>query len=594
MILFRSIFLCVLRLLAFVAFSAECQDVYIPPPEEISNVPVYYGRRIRPFDAFARSWMYSVYNGLEVLSEHRRFFPFPIESPSDFIWSLPSFDAAHVPLFWIGEKELKKVLHLEETKDRFCFEELKHVFENVLSINLKVIEQMILASFFKISKGSSFYPGQKLQLKINNAEFECLCLENKIVITSASNLIPWHYLSSLCQSHPYTIEIRGTKPTASWVKSLQTLLNYFLQFKDLQLSKSILGSLFSSPFSEEEELYTPYQAIFQNENPETALNQFFNLYQTALKKESLSFPTLFQLKTEKFFVQYPVIRTIAAFYALSLLLFFLFSKKILRRLAWATLGAGFVLHSGSLIFKAVMLAHPAFSTLFDCALFLAWLSIVIGFLFFVIFKIRTPIIACLISAEGFFIFLFALNVRDPFDADRMFALNLPWLLAILGYGVLFLGGIFGHFILSSVFQTKKGSSHLLSRCVVLSLYLGIFFLVIGLLLKSLLIRSDWGNFWNLKALWSAISISFYLVLIHLNHFKWVDPFITALGSCLGIILLSFAAYGVNFFGESQFFERERREALIYFIAVSLDLLFIGFVLIKRRNQVNALKTSTLR
>ncbi len=191
---------------------------------ELGSIPVYYEGRIRPLESCASSWMHSVYNRNHLLPEHRQFFLSPISNPLEFLWSLHSPNAEKFPLFWIGEKELKETLQLTAAADRFCYEELRHVFENVLEFNLKVIEQMILASFFKVSQGVSFYPGQKLHLRVNNAEIECLFFENEIVVTSAPAAIPWNFLCSLCRSCPYAIELKD--PLAfTWLCFISVISN---------------------------------------------------------------------------------------------------------------------------------------------------------------------------------------------------------------------------------------------------------------------------------------------------------------------------------------------------------------------------------
>src|SRR6267154_3655192 len=131
-------FICIV-LFVFTAILTEGREQILGESKtfaELENVPVFYEGRIRPFDAFARLWMQAVYHRHDLLPEHRQFFPSSINSPVDFLWSLNSFDATKLPMFWLDEKELKKTLLLNESKDRFCFEELRHVFENVLSINL--------------------------------------------------------------------------------------------------------------------------------------------------------------------------------------------------------------------------------------------------------------------------------------------------------------------------------------------------------------------------------------------------------------------------------------------------------------------------
>lgn len=509
---------------------------------DFGSLPVYYEGRIRPLDACAQSWMQTVYNRNRPLPEHRAFFPVPVTTPLEFLWALRSPDAGKFPLFWIGEREIKELLHLKSSEERFCYEELRHVFENVLQFNLKVIEQMILASFFKFSQGLSLYPGQKLQLRVVNAEIECLFYEHKIVVTSAPALIPWNMLRI---SSPYPIEL---KDPPRWIQTLQTLLYHFLQFKDLQFSKSLLNSVFLSPFSQGQEIESSYASVFEGSSD---LNHFFKAYRVFQKKNPSDYPSFFQLKAENFFIKYPLLRISAGLYLLSLLGFMLFSKRWFRKvigslkLPWVALIFGFILHSGALFFKTVIFATPPILTLLDSCLFLSWLSMVVGFLFFWIFATRIPIIAALVFIQAIFVFLGALNVRDPFEikptSASSFWLTLPSMMIIMSYCILFLGGILGHFSLATRRLIKK-----MGRCIVLCLYLGVFLLVIGTLLGTLWMESTWKFSWKNEETWTLVCICFYLALFHFTHFKWVHPSVIELGAVFGMNLLGFTTFGFKF------------------------------------------------
>jgi hypothetical protein len=594
---------------------------------DFGSLPVYYEGRVRPLDACAQSWMQEIYNRNRLLPEHRTFFSVPVATPLEFLWALRSSEAGTFPLFWIGEKKVKEVLHLKNSEERFCYEELRHVFENVLQFNLKVIEQMILSSFVKFSQGISLYPGQKLQLRVVGAEIECLFFEHKIVVTSAPALIPWNILRL---SFPYPIEL---KDPPRWIQSLQTLLHHFFQFKDLQFSKSFL-----SPFSQGQEIESSYAAVLDGS---IDVNQFFNAYRAFQKKFPCDYPSYFQLKAENFFIKYPLLRISAALYLLSLLGFILFAKRWFRKaigsltrlcnflnplassicsrtfgpgaklvdlftrkgfltpsfenkrlrkqisrgprvkkvtksslkLPWVALIFGFILHSGALFFKTVIFATPPILTLFDSCLFLSWLSVVVGFLFFWIFATRIPIIAALVFIQAIFVFLGALHVRDPFELKPMcatsFWLTLPSMMIIMSYCILFLGGILGHFS----FVIRRGIDN-----IVLCLYLGVFLLVIGTLLGTLWTQSTWKFSWKAEEIWTFVCICFYLALFHFTHFKWVHPSVIALGSILGMNLLGFTTFGFKFLQ----MQNTELGGMIYSIYLCFEVCFLAAFFRKQR------------
>ena len=579
-------------------------------PPDLEYIPVFYEGRVRPLESCARLWLKDVYKRETLLAEHRQFLHLSSSSPLEFLWRIP-YDPSvqNVPLFWIEEDELKTFLGLRRDSHRFCYVELRHAFEDVLAINLKVIEQLILSTFFKTSQGISLAPGQKLILKIINADIECLFLEKKLVVTSAPPIAPWHFLSALCRASPYTIDLQAPQAIAAWEKTLNSLLFHFLLFKDVLLSKTLLNTFFLSPFSAElialpnpaiNEISSLYNSIFSPQRIDSSIFQFFELYQN----NSFSlYPSVARLKAENVLSKFPILRSTAVFYGISLLGFLLYSLrgtqqksygKIIAFLAWISLGGGFLLHGSSLLFKAIVVAHPPLSTMFDSVLFVAWLAILIGFLFFAIFRNKLPIFASLICCETLFVFLSALNIRDPFAPvdpvlNSSFWLTVHVAMVTSSYGILLLGGVLGHLSLASLFWRGKTESTLLSRCIVQCLYLGSFFLVIGTLLGGVWADSSWGRFWDwdTKESWAFISICFYLALLHLNHFKWIDTFKTALGACLGTLLLSFTWYGVNFLLGSGLhsYGKGKGGEYVYLAYIGLELLFLAAVLIRKRSSL---------
>ncbi len=616
------VFLTLIIMLA--AAFAEGSEEQSDSPPELGSLPVFYKGRIRPLDSCARLWMNEVYHRETLLPEHKKLLQFSQDAPVDFLRFLQSSSSsaiAALPFFWIEEEEIKSLLELKHDSERFSFEELRYAVEDVLAINLKVIEQMILSSFFKISRGTTLFKGQKLHLKVINADIECLFFDHQLVVTSAPTLIPWHFLSSLCCKRPYTIDLSQFQ-SAPCGTSLQALFFHFLQFKELRNSHSLLNTLFRSPFSQEfvdhsspgiSEISSLYDSLFlpSGIHLSAILPQFFFRYHAALREGLLSYPTFFQLKVEESFFKYPVLRASSAFYGLSLLCFFAYSMRRFRRkfgrsksllvrgIAWGSLAAGFLLHGGALLYKAVLFFNPSLSTLFDSVLLIAWLSVLIGFVFFAVFRSKFPIFAALICTQTLFLFLLGLNVRDPFaPVDPMlspgFWLTVRGAMVTASYGMFILGGILGHLFLIGFYRPRQKTSTLLSRCIVHCIYLGTFFLVIGTLVGVLCCDFGWGYYkdWDPGESCTFISICFYLTLIHLNHFKWVSPFAAAVGACCGIVVLCLTWYSMNFLLRVGPHAHEKGSELIYLVLLGFEIAFITAIMIQRKRFLASLQKNS--
>lgn len=366
---------------------------------QLKLLPVQYNGKIGPLEAGAQWWLSEVYHHKMLLSEHRKLLPTVTSTALEFLWALPYFPSVAVsfPLFWIEEASLKSLLGLEGTSQRFSFQDLAQGFEKMVNINLQVIEQMIASAFFKMSKSSLIMPGQKLTLKIINDDIECLVSDQQLLVTSAPARVPWHFLSTICLTQPYPIAIleqAGAFPE----QSLHHLLTHFLQFRRFLQSQSLLGTLFFAALSTADPLGDIYKKLFSASPFElpSILSQFFEQY----GKSEQNLPTVFQLRAENILYKYPFLKAAVGCYTVSLLLFCFHGKA--RIFAWISLFCGFLLQASVHFLKTATFSY-AF-TMLDCALLVAWLSLLIGLVFFAAFRRKAPLLAALMASEGVLLF----------------------------------------------------------------------------------------------------------------------------------------------------------------------------------------------
>src|SRR5262249_5883057 len=90
----------------------------------------------------------------------------------------------------------------------------------------------------------------------------------------------------------------------------------------------------------------------------------------------------------------------------------------------------------------------------------------------------------------------------------------------------------------------------------------------------------WRYSWKADEIWISLAICFYLIVFHLNHFKWGHSFFIALGAVLGMIFLSLIAYGIELLKNGHFFQSGDRAGWIYLLYLVLEICFVSSVLIK--------------
>jgi cytochrome c-type biogenesis protein CcsB len=132
-----------------------------------------------------------------------------------------------------------------------------------------------------------------------------------------------------------------------------------------------------------------------------------------------------------------------------------------------------------------------------------------------------------------------------------------------GLGLIALGGfLFGHYeargqgsgIGDKAPRLRRGGmappriSAILAPMIYLLLKLTVLLLAIGTILGAMWADVSWGRFWGWdpKEVWALISLLVYMILLHARHVGWASPFNLAAGSVLGLLVILWTYYGVNY------------------------------------------------
>jgi hypothetical protein len=180
--------------------------------------------------------------------------------------------------------------------------------------------------------------------------------------------------------------------------------------------------------------------------------------------------------------------------------------KILPILGYGFLGGAFVLHG-------CFLAVKPSASFYDTAILAAWMTILFGLLFALVFKKDNLLFSAQLFSAALCLIVCVCHIQDMGLEKYIFSG-----IQTLGFALLLCAGAVGHLML-----ILKKRIELLHHF----LYWGSFFLGVSALLEAL------GTH-NSSQTWALI---FYLGLIHLSFFKFCDEFKLAFGACAGWIVL---------------------------------------------------------
>jgi len=313
--------------------------------------------------------------------------------------------------------------------------------------------------------------------------------------------------------------------------------------------------------------------------------------------KTLNYPSFSQLFAERVYFDYPLIGLCIAGYSFSLIACFLgLTSQDKRSLYFALtfLIATFLLHTFILGLRSYILSRPPVSNMFETALYVPWVAVATSLLLFFFKKNPLPLIASALSSVCLLAILKFSSLSDKFEnlqavLDSQYWLIIHVLMVVGSYGIFILAGVLAHvFLINSCFIEKKSQKQsLLATTILQAIYLGTALLVGGTLLGGAWAAESWGRFWDWdpKESWAFISICIYALLIHAFRFGKIANFGLAIGAIIGLMMISFTWYGVNYilgtglhsygFGYGG--------QWIYYSYLSLEMLFVSIVaMIQRR------------
>ncbi len=565
--------------------------------EEYKIVPVAYKGRFIPLDVYAGNFLQEFYGKEKIKKSHLSRFemsttdPLPFFLKFYFLGSKPFHDA---PLFRISHAEIKRLFSLNLKEDHFSYNELKPALEKIGKMNFIEMQDKNHenAANILIAQLNDFHAWTGVivkDLKLSLHETPLMShLENLGVKFLA---LPTKKLGNWVSLHALKIQIKDKSGVLKGIsnftpykdESFNTLRNAYFDLEQAYIAKD-MNHINKSLEALGKALNEPYASISQN----SALQAFQKNYR---------YPTYLQLRMEYYYTHYPLIEGAIFLYGIALIGFLLaktLKNSKIKLLSILIFSAGFILHTFILALRCYILERPPVSNMFETVIYVPWIAIIAGIVFYYMTKNALLLIASSFSALTLLILLEVTNLSRQLEQpqavlDSQYWLTVHVLLIVGSYGIFCLSGILGHIYLGSFLFTKKENKEMnaVADSVLKTMYVGCFMLIPGTILGGVWAAESWGRFWDWdpKESWAFISCCIYMIFIHAHRFNKVKNFGLCVGSVIGLLAISFTWYGVNYIlgtGLHSYGFGSGGEIYYYFFLIA-ELIFLTIVFIKHKN-----------
>ncbi|MBF0386380.1 MAG: cytochrome c biogenesis protein CcsA [Candidatus Omnitrophica bacterium] len=233
----------------------------------------------------------------------------------------------------------------------------------------------------------------------------------------------------------------------------------------------------------------------------------------------------------------------------------LLTRPLFRSLGKYLILAGFVLHTGGLLLRWLILLRPPVANMYETMIFMDWgLMLTVGI--FVVIQKRAVFLSsgALVSA---LVMLYArlLPVDQSLDVLAPVLRSSYWLtvhvITIISSYSLFafaMAVAHRHLFLSVRAKMSPQEDQLSADTIYRLLQAGLIALGAGTILGGVWANEAWGRFWGWdpKETWAFITFLGYMAILHLRYSKKLSNFALAVGGILGFLLVIMTWYGVNF------------------------------------------------
>ena len=295
---------------------------------------------------------------------------------------------------------------------------------------------------------------------------------------------------------------------------------------------------------------------------------------TAIKNYQLKFgsdvyPSNMKIESEVFYNEFKVFNRLSYYYAIvGLIMILLLIQQILKERKWrnyiikfafALIGIGFLAHTIGLMGRWFISGHAPWSNAYESVIYIAWATILAGFIFS---RKSLMTVAATAILSSLLLMVAALNWLDPEITNLVPVLDSYWLIihvAIItaSYGFLALGALLGFLnLILMVIQSSTNKSRIAASLKELtfinemSITTGLFMLSVGTFLGGIWANESWGRYWGWdpKETWALASMLIYIFVLHMRFIPKIKGiFAFNLASIVAYSSIIMTYFGVNFY-----------------------------------------------
>ncbi|MEC8273431.1 MAG: cytochrome c biogenesis protein CcsA [Bacteroidota bacterium] len=295
---------------------------------------------------------------------------------------------------------------------------------------------------------------------------------------------------------------------------------------------------------------------------------------TAIKNYQLKFgsdvyPSDMKIESEVFYNEFKVFNRLSYYYAIvGLIMILLLIQQILKERKWRNyiikfafvlVGIGFLAHTVGLIGRWFISGHAPWSNAYESVIYIAWATILAGFIFS---RKSLMTVAATAILSSLLLMVAALNWLDPEITNLVPVLDSYWLIihvAIItaSYGFLALGALLGFLnLILMVIQSSTNKSRIAASLKELtfinemSITTGLFMLSVGTFLGGVWANESWGRYWGWdpKETWALASMLIYIFVLHMRFIPKIKGiFAFNLASIVAYSSIIMTYFGVNFY-----------------------------------------------
>ncbi|MGB1931544.1 MAG: cytochrome c biogenesis protein CcsA [Flavobacteriales bacterium] len=315
--------------------------------------------------------------------------------------------------------------------------------------------------------------------------------------------------------------------------------------------------------------YKSLQQALNDGDYEVPNNTLTAIKNYQLKFGSAVYPSDMKIESEVFYNEFKVFNRLSYYYAIvGLIMILLLIQQILKERKWRNyiikfafilVGIGFLAHTVGLMGRWFISGHAPWSNAYESVIYIAWATILAGFIFS---RKSLMTVAATAILSSLLLMVAALNWLDPEITNLVPVLDSYWLIihvAIItaSYGFLALGALLGFLnLILMVIQSSTNKSRIAASLKELtfinemSITTGLFMLSVGTFLGGQWANESWGRYWGWdpKETWALASMLIYIFVLHMRFIPKIKGiFAFNLASIVAYSSIIMTYFGVNFY-----------------------------------------------